>query len=209
MLVGKSIQFLFRQLGWRGIWGLVFIALISGNTEVPGGRKWIPFFDSPGNASSELFTYTSDLEESANSGRTTSTSSVNQPIPREQAGAGPSNAGPSAPYVPQPDQVEVEVQQPQNNQNPDVIAAAALRGEIHSLIQERIRIETDRAFKAPLSRLFPESIQQYHQSAHSVMKDLELNDEIDPAILREFIKRLQEDPNFLKTEIRELTGKPK
>lgn len=54
-----------------------------------GGGSWIPF---PGNASSELFTYTSDLEDSASSGRSRSTSSVNQPIQREQAG--PSNSVP-------------------------------------------------------------------------------------------------------------------
>lgn len=54
----------------------------------------ILFVGNPGDASSGWFTYTSDLEEdSASSGRSRSTSSVNQPIPREQAG--PSNAVPA------------------------------------------------------------------------------------------------------------------
>jgi len=48
---------------------------------------FVCFFDHNPGASSELFTYTSDLEEdSASSGRSGSTSSVNQPIPREHAG---------------------------------------------------------------------------------------------------------------------------
>lgn len=201
MLVGKSIQCLFRQLGWGGLFGLVFIALISGGTEVPGGGSWIPFFDNPGNASSELFTYTSDLEDSASSGRSRSTSSVNQPIPSvEQAGTSnvaPAEVGTSAGPA------------PENNHNRDVIAAAALRGEIHSLIQERIRVETDRAFNAPLSRLFPNSIQQHHLTAQNFMIELEMDDEINPAILREFLSRLREDQNFLKAEIRQWTGKAK
>ncbi|KAK4412219.1 putative mitochondrial protein [Sesamum alatum] len=73
-----------------------FLTLFMGTCAVTGSSGGADLFGhgNPGNASSEFFTYTSDLEEdSASSGRSISTSSVNQPIPREQAG--PSNAVPA------------------------------------------------------------------------------------------------------------------
>lgn len=67
-LLGGQALLLLEPLLWYGVGG-----------GVPGGAS----------SSSEMFTYTSDLEDSASSGRS---SSVNQPIQREQAG--PSNAAP-------------------------------------------------------------------------------------------------------------------
>jgi F0F1-type ATP synthase membrane subunit c/vacuolar-type H+-ATPase subunit K len=75
-LLGLALPLLVPPLVWNAI---------------GGGGEALPSTGPNGASSySEWFTYTSDLEDSASSGRTSS--SVNQPIQREQAG--PSNALP-------------------------------------------------------------------------------------------------------------------
>jgi len=163
-----------------------------------GGFK--TFFDNDNrtpSTSSEWFTYTSDFDDdSASSGRSGSLPSVNQPMPSVE-GAGPSNVAPAS--------VGTSAgPAPENNNNPDVIAALALRSEIRALIEERFRVESDKVLRAPLSRLFPHWMTPYHQdAAHQLLVELELDDELNPAILQEFLSRFQSDRNFLKAEIRQ------
>ncbi|KAL4340401.1 hypothetical protein GQ457_08G031000 [Hibiscus cannabinus] len=99
LLCGTVLYFSFFRsyaIAEFGRFAAEFVTLFMGTCAVTGSSGGADLFGhgNPGNASSELFTYTSDLEEdSASSGRSISTSSVNQPIPREQAG--PSNAVPA------------------------------------------------------------------------------------------------------------------
>lgn len=74
-----------------------FLTLFMGTCAVTGSSGSVGH-GNPGNASSEWFTYTSDLEEdSASSGRSRSISSVNQPAPPEPQH--PLDGGPPQPLI--------------------------------------------------------------------------------------------------------------
>lgn len=95
-------------------------------------------YQGDASSSSEWFTYTSDLEDSVSSGRSRSTSSVNQPIQREQAG--PSNALPA----PQPAHVQPQpAAAPAAQQQNHLDQPFGEGGEREARAQEHARISAE------------------------------------------------------------------
>ncbi|KAL3505652.1 hypothetical protein ACH5RR_031034 [Cinchona calisaya] len=141
--------------------------------------------------------------KSTEGGSTETGTSVNQPEASPPANAvaprgdeaGPSNQPPRVvPYPYQPD----EVAHPAPNQE----EVASLQRELHALIQEMVRDESERGV-GPLSAQFPEQRELNSETARQIIVQLELDAETNVNNLREWAGRLREDKNLLKTIIRE------
>ena len=78
--------------------------------------------------------------------------------------------------------------------------------ELHALIQERIREESERGV-GPLSTLFPEQRELNSDTAHHIMAELELSTEITVNNLREWAERIREDKSILKPLIKDYLPK--
>ncbi|CAI8601388.1 unnamed protein product [Vicia faba] len=88
-LGSRVLSYAFFKLGLAGglAWVLLFVlrALFNADGGVSIGNGMMPH-GAAESTNSDLFTYTRDLvEDSGSSGRSRSTSTVNQPLPREQA----------------------------------------------------------------------------------------------------------------------------
>jgi len=79
---------------------------------------------------------------------------------------------------------------------------SALKGEIHGLIQEQVRVESEKGM-GPLSILFPQQRQINSQTAHYILRELELSTETDTGLLRQWAQKLKSDPKKLNSLIRD------
>ncbi|CAK7324947.1 unnamed protein product [Dovyalis caffra] len=111
------------------------------------------------------------------------------PFPPANPVASPEAAQEALPQAPAP----AEVAHPVPNQE----EVAALRRELHVLIQEQIRAESERG-RGPLSTQFPEQREFNSEAAHNLMAQLELSGETDTDSLREWAERIRGDPSLLK-----------
>ncbi|CAK7328705.1 unnamed protein product [Dovyalis caffra] len=111
------------------------------------------------------------------------------PFPPANPVASPEAAQEALPQAPAP----AEAAHPVPNQE----EVAALRRELHVLIQEQIRAESERG-RGPLSTQFPEQREFNSEAAHNLMAQLELSGETDTDSLREWAERIRGDPSLLK-----------
>ena len=112
----------------------------------------------------------------------------------------PEAAQEALPQAPAP----AEVAHPAHN--PEEIAA--LRRELHVLINDLVREEAERR-SGPLSRVLQlqERRELYSDTAHHIMGQLELSEETDTESLREWADKLREDKNLLKPLIKDYLPK--
>lgn len=79
----------------------------------------------------------------------------------------------------------------------------ALRSAIHTLILEQVREHCEKG-KGRLSVHFPEMAEIYSSVAENIMsRDLEISAEMDTETLRGWVEEIKENPNLLKSRIRE------
>lgn len=81
-----------------------------------------------------------------------------------------------------------------------------LRMQLHAVIQEQIRQESERRM-GPLSTQFPEQRELNSEIAHHILVELELSTETDIKNLREWVEGLKEDFSLLKPLIQEYLPK--
>ena len=126
---------------------------------------------------------------------------VAQPNPQNAPAnpvASPGAAQEALPQAPAP----AEVAHPVPNQE----EVAALRRELHVLIKDRIREESERG---RLSTQFPELREIHSEAAHNLMAQLELSEETDTESLRGWAEKMREDPNLLNPLIKDYLIKRK
>ena len=92
---------------------------------------------------------------------------------------------------------------------PNVEEVSALRMELHAVITERVREESERGV-GPLSAQFPEQKELNSNVSSKLMESLEIDSERNPATIREWIERVKHEPRLIKELIDEfLPPKPK
>lgn len=122
---------------------------------------------------------------------------VAQPNPQNTpANPSPGSAQEALPQAPAP------AAHPAPNQE----EVAALRMELHSLILERIRSESERGV-GPLSTQFPDQRELNSEAAHQIMVELELSTESSVENLREWAERIRGDKSLLKPLIKDYLPK--
>ena len=202
MLLARCFHFLFSQLGWCTAGGLIFSVIFLffdtdnvGNMMVSSGGSgssnstwW------PGMASFEERVLIEPFPETD--------TAVNQPearpvLPANQV-ASPGAAQEALPQAPAPAEVAHPAPDPEEN--------AALRREVHALIQEQVRAASERGW-GRLSILFPEQRELNSEVAHNIMAQLELPQETNTGSLREWAERIRNDPNLLKPLIKDYLPK--
>ena len=80
---------------------------------------------------------------------------------------------------------------------PNLNEISALKGQIHALIQEQVRKESEKRM-GPLSIHFPQQREIYSQTTQFVIRDLELSTETDTGLLRQWVQKLQSDQKRLQ-----------
>ena len=215
-ICGRGLCFLFCRLGWFGLLlaglFLLFDTDSSCNMMAPSGSSGGSNSISVGEGSqiggsSRGSGWTSfDIGVIAEPFQNEEGEEVAQPNPPNTpanlvappGGANEPNALPQAP-------APAEVAHPA----PNAEEVSALRMELHALITERVREESERGV-GPLSTQFPEQRELNSNVASCLMESLELDSELNPTAIREWIERVKDEPHLIKGLIDEyLPPKPK
>ena len=133
-------------------------------------------------------------------------------IPDLRLGVGPSRLPDlNLPPEPEPGAAQEALPQapaPPAHPAPNEDEIAALKMELHSIIKEEVRAESEKGV-GPLSTLFPEQEQVNSDISVHIMEELELSTENNIETLHEWAEKIRGDNKMLKPLIREYLPKRK
>lgn len=203
MLLGKSFRFLFSRLGFGG---LCCIQVICALLDMENIKNFMVSSGGSGLSNSTSWTGKSSFEERVLMEpfpeTDTDSGSVNQPEARPVIPANPVDSPGAAqealPQAPAP----AEVAHPA----PDQEERATLREEVKTLIVHQLQEESNKVHGVRLSVLFPNMGELYSSSAESLMSyDLEIDNDTNSEILREWRNAIRNNPNLLKPLLKDYT----